>query len=430
MKKNRQDELKFFRKRVKDLSSLIEISRIVNSTLDLAKLLDIVMKIAKKVMRAEASSLMLIDDETNELVYEVALGKKGKELKKMFRLKMGQGIAGWVAKNKRPLLVRDVTKDPRFFNRPDKTTGFKTRSILCVPMKVKDKTIGILEAINPLDRDMFNDEDTDLFSAFASQAAIAIANARMHTQMLEKQRVEQELAVASQIQQNFLPRLCPKLDGLSVYAQSIPAREIGGDFYDFLKLDDNSLAIAIGDVSGKGVPAALYMVKVMTELRNHASDIYGPGETLSAVNNVLVKESMRGMFVTLLYAILNFRNKTITFSNAGHLPPIFLDRPAKKIIPLKESGNIPLGITPGIKYEEAKLEIEGDKLLVFYTDGIIEARNNRAKQFGIQRLKDVVRQKDLSAKNAVHSVIREVINFSKGTLQHDDLTILAVRIKD
>ncbi len=430
MKKDRQNRLRFLRKRVKDLSSLIEISRIVNSTLDLAKLLDIVMKIAKKVMRTEASSLMLIDEETNELVYEVALGKKGRELKKMFRLKMGQGIAGWVAKNKRPLLVKDVTKDSRFFNRADETTGFKTRSILCVPMKVKDKTIGILEAINPLDRDMFNNEDTDLFSAFASQAAIAIANARMHNQMLEKQRVEQELAVASQIQQNFLPRLCPKLNGISVYAQSIAAREIGGDFYDFLKLDDNSLAIAIGDVSGKGVPAALYMVKVMTELRNCASGTYGPGEALSAVNNVLVKESMRGMFVTLLYAILNFRNKTITFSNAGHFPPIFLDEPTKKIIPFNESANIPLGITPGIKYQEAKLEIEGDKLLVFYTDGIIEARNNRAKQFGIQRLKDVVRQKDLSAKSAVHSVIREVINFSKGTPQHDDLTILAVRIKD
>jgi len=430
MKNDRQDGLKFLRKRVRDLSSLIEVSRVVNSTLDLAKLLDITMKIARKVMRAEASSLMLIDEGTNELVYEVALGKKGKEIKKMFRLKMGQGIAGWVAKNKRPLLVKDVSKDPRFFNRPDKTTGFKTRSILCVPMKVKDKTIGILEAINPLGRSAFNNEDTDLFNAFASQAAVAIVNARMHNQMMEKQRVEQELAVASQIQQNFLPRVYPKSNGISIYAQSIPAREIGGDFYDFLKLDNDSLAIAIGDVSGKGVPAALYMVKAMTELRNHASEFSGPDEVLSAVNNILVKESMRGMFVTLLYTILNFRNRTITFSNAGHLSPMLLDVPSKKIIPLNEARNIPLGIAPGIKYDKAELDLRGDKLLTLYTDGIIEARNNRAKEFGIQRLKEVMRRKNLSAKSAVNSIIREVSDFSKGVLQHDDLTILAARIRN
>jgi sigma-B regulation protein RsbU (phosphoserine phosphatase) len=429
MKKTAKTEIRSIEKRVKDLSSLIEVSRVINSTLDLGKLLDIVMKIAKKVIRAEASSLMLIDEQARELVYEVALGSKGKEVKKKFRLKIGQGIAGWVAKYQKPLLVKDVTKDPRFFSRPDKTTGFKTRSILCVPMKVRDRTIGVLQAINPRQRDMFSQEDTDLFNAFASQAAIAIANARMHRDILQNQRVEQELAIASQIQQNFLPRVYPRLGNISLYARSIPAREIGGDFYDFISLDRDCLGIVIGDVSGKGVPAALYMVKTMTELRNQVNEFRQPDRLLSMVNNILVKKSMRGMFVTLIYLVLNAREKTVTFSNAGHLSPIFLDLPSKKASLLENARSLPLGIIPDVKYDKAEIDIRGDKLLVLYTDGINEARNRKSKEFTLLRLNKVIKEKSFTAKDAVNSIIGAIADFSKGVKQHDDLTVLALRMK-
>ncbi|MEA3328343.1 MAG: GAF domain-containing SpoIIE family protein phosphatase [Candidatus Omnitrophota bacterium] len=431
MEKSGKTNIKIIQKRVKGLSSFIEISRIINSTLDLGELLGIVMKIAKQVIRAEASSLMLIDEQAGELVYEVALGSKGKEVKKKFRLKIGQGIAGWVAKYQRPLLVKDVTKDRRFFGKPDQTTGFKTKSILCVPMKVRGKIIGVLQAINPLDREMFDQEDIDLFTAFASQAAIAIANARMHKDILEKQKVEQELAIASQIQQNFLSGTYPKVDGISLYARSIPAREIGGDFYDFIKLDRNCLGIVIGDVSGKGVPAALYMVKTMTELRNQASQFRQPDKLLHSVNNILVKKTMRGMFVTLIYMVLDAKKKTISFSNAGHLSPVFLDIPSRKISLLEKARSLPLGILPDVEYTKTEIDIKGNKLLLAYTDGIIEARNKKSVEFSLQRLKKMIKKKEagsLPVKATVNFLIDEVLDFSREVVQHDDLTALAIRI--
>ncbi|MEA3560732.1 MAG: GAF domain-containing SpoIIE family protein phosphatase [Candidatus Omnitrophota bacterium] len=432
MKRVTKVEIKVIQRRVKDLSSLIEVSRVINSTLDLTELLDIVMKIAKKVMRAEASSLMLIDEQAKELVYEVALGSKGKEIKKKFRLKIGQGIAGWVAKYRKPLLVKDVTKDPRFFGKPDKTTGFKTRSILCVPMNAKDKTIGILQAINPLDRTMFSEEDTDLFTAFASQAAVAITNARMHRDILEKQKVEQELAIAHKIQQSFLPAGYPKVEGISLYARSIPAREIGGDFYDFIRLDKDCLAVVMGDVSGKGVPAALYMVKTITEIRNQVSEFRRPDRLLSAVNNILVNKAMRGMFVTVVYMVLNTKKKTVVFSNAGHLSPLFLNIPSGKTSLLEKSRSLPLGIISNAEYTKTEIDIKGDNLLFIYTDGVTEARDKNSSEFTIGRLKKVIKQArstGLTAKSAVNFTIDKVLDFSKGAVQHDDLTALAVRTK-
>ncbi len=416
------------REKISNLSSLIETSNIVNSSLDLPTLLDLIMKIAKGVMKTEASSLMLIDEATKELVYEVALGRKGKEVKEKFRLKLGQGIAGWVAKYEKSLLVKDVRRDRRFFPSVDRASGFKTRSILCVPMKVKGRTIGILEAINPTKGRSFGEEDVELFSAFANQAAIAIENARMHQRLLERQRIEQELAIARQIQQSFLPRVCPRPKGARFFACNISAKEVGGDFYDFIEIGRGRIGVVVGDVSGKGIPAALYMVKTISEFRNFALLYENADDALFAVNNSLVKKSKFGMFVTLFYLILDLEAKSIRFSNAGGPPLIFREGESDKVRSLKGAGGSPLGIISNMGYTQEELSLKKGDLLLSYTDGIVEARDSKGKEFTLERLKALVRGKSLEPRRVIDEILREVNAFSKGVAQHDDLTLLAISI--
>ena len=196
--------LRVLEEEVKKLYGLIEASTTIISTLDLDKLLDHIMVIAKKVIGAEASSLMLVDAESGNLSYEVALGEKGEAIEGKIQLQKGKGIAGWVAEKGVPLLVPDVSKDDRFYMGVDQITGFHTRSILCVPMKVREKLIGVLEAINPVKGDAFTQSDLEIFSAFSSLASIAIENARMTQGMLEKKALEKELSIAREIQQKFL----------------------------------------------------------------------------------------------------------------------------------------------------------------------------------------------------------------------------------
>ncbi len=177
-------EISGMKGKIDDLARLIEVSQVISSTLDLDNLLNTIMEISKDVMHAEASSLMLLDEKTNELVFKIALGEKGSEVKDKFRLKPGEGIAGWVLQHNEPAIVENVEKDPRHFRQVDAETGFKTRSLICVPLTAKEKTVGVIEAMNPVNKPSFDKSDLEIFAAFASQAAVAIENARLHKSLL------------------------------------------------------------------------------------------------------------------------------------------------------------------------------------------------------------------------------------------------------
>ena len=216
------------------LAGLMEIGSLINSTLALNDLLGIVMEIAKNVMNADASSLLLIDDERQRLYYEVALGDKADEVKKLY-LDIGQGIAGWVAGEGRSLIVDDVTSDQRFCTEHDASSGFKTKSVACVPLKTKKRIVGVLEAINPSDGNRFCPEDLRLLEVIGSQAAVAIENARMHEQLLQKQRVEQEMQIARQIQKSFLPESNTRSADFLLEARNDSFWEVGGDFFRYCR---------------------------------------------------------------------------------------------------------------------------------------------------------------------------------------------------
>jgi sigma-B regulation protein RsbU (phosphoserine phosphatase) len=199
--------------KVKRLSSLIEVNGIISSSLNLDQILENVMSISKQVMNADASSLMLIDEKTNELVYEVALGKVGEKLKQEFRLKKGQGIAGAVAEDGKPLLLEDAYTHPKFYRGHDEATGYRTKSMITVPLKVGERITGVAQVINRLDDRAFDQDDLDLFIALCSLAAIAIENAKMHKSLMEKQRLVKDMEFARTVQESFLPqKTAPKVE--------------------------------------------------------------------------------------------------------------------------------------------------------------------------------------------------------------------------
>lgn len=423
---DRNSELAHLRSKVADLSSLIEVSIIINSTLALDDLIALVMEKAQSVMKAEASSVMLINEQNNMLECEVALGEVGDKVKKI-QLKLGEGIAGWVALHGEPLIIPDVSTDQRFSAKSDDSTGFQTKSILAAPLAVKDRMIGVAEVINRADGHAFEDEDLELFSTFCRQVAMAIENARVHKLELERQKLRQELESAKIIQESFMPQSFPSGElPYSIFAKSLPAASVGGDFFDFNE-DGNKIGIAVGDVTGKGVPAALYMARFVSDLRLFTQMHSSPAQVLKELNDVLVDRSRRGMFVTFQYGIFDADQGTFTFANAGHLPFLRINTIHNKVEMLTGGKSIPLGIAPGVEMTEDKVKLERGDFIVSVTDGIMEAKNTDGEIFSLQRTLEALARKFDSSDQVVSSLLRQVQDFARGARQHDDLTILALK---
>lgn len=422
-----QEELAHLRAKVADLSSLIEISIIINSALELDELVALVMEKAQSVMKAEASSVMLLNDDTGMLECEVALGEVGQEVKRI-QLELGEGIAGWVAKHGEAEIIPDVSVDPRFSSKSDDSTGFITQSILAAPLIVKDKVIGVAEVINRADGHAFVEEDLALFSTFCRQVAMTIENARMHKSEVERQRLQKELESARFIQQSFMPQAFPSAgQEFSVFAKSLPAASVGGDFFDFVNFDSGAIGIAVGDVTGKGVPAALYMARLVSDLRTFTQKHSEPANVLTQLNSLLVERSRRGMFVTFQYGILDRETGIFTFANAGHLPFIRINAADNSIEQLTGGKSIPLGIAPDLAFKSDSVRLNRGDCIVCITDGIVEAKNKDGKAYSLERTIDVLTRSTGGAEQLVEELLADVQSFSLDMAQHDDLTILALK---
>ena len=414
-----------------NLRSLLETNRLLNSPMPLNKLLSLIMNVSKKVMRAEAATLMLVDDAAQELVYEVALGEKGGQIKKMFRLKLGQGVAGWVAQKGESALIEDAAKDSRFYSAVDKKSGFKTKSMICVPLKVDEKVIGILQALNPVNKKCFDAADLALFEDFAAQAAVALTQARWHESQLQKQKLNQDLDVAREIQKNFLSGETFAAEGFHFSACYKPAQTIGGDFYDCVPLDPDRAVILLGDVSGKGISGALYMVKTLTEFRNLVWRFYPDLPLIfSSLNRLLQAKATFGMFVTAVGLSIDRKAGRVRVCNAGHLPPLFYSAKKGKVSLLEKANEPPLGILKDLSYSAKSYSIEKGDQFLLYSDGLTEARNSGQVEFGVSRLKKVFQQSvDFCAENkALPFILQKVKEFSPGQ-ERDDQTAVLVGIR-
>lgn len=417
------NEITRLNQKVKRLSTLIEVNALISSSLEIDTILENVMTISKKVMNADASSLMRIDEKTNELIYQVAQGTVGEKLKKVVRLKMGQGIAGTVAEEGKPLLLEDAYTHPKFFRGNDEQTGYRTRSMITVPLKIGERVTGVAQVINRLDGRPFDSDDLELFLALSSIAAIALENAKMHQQILDKQRLVKDMEFARTVQESFLPQKSPEVQSYSFSAHYTPALEVGGDFYDFIHLDKSRTGIVIGDVSGKGVPAALYMAKLGSDMRTLAFTERSPAEALMKLNDLLAERSRRGMFATLLYIELDASTGRMTIANAGHLPPI-IKRADGTLVKFAAASGAPLGMMAGMSYSQDMTVLERGETVILYTDGIVEAMNAREELYGYDRFEALLKQSAAHPGPLKDAIIGDVNRFTGLSPQHDDMTLV------
>ncbi len=422
-------EIEQLLQKIKDLTSIIDVTSIISSTLDLDELMNLVMEKAQEVMHAEASSIMLLNEDTGMLECHIALGSVQEKVKDKIQLKLGQGVAGWVAQNGEPIIVADVKKDSRFFNAVDQSTGFETRSILAAPLKVKNKVIGVAEVLNRLDAHPFTENNLEIFVTFCRQVALAIENARMHKYMLEQQRMKQQLQSAHRIQQSFMPQSFPdsKEDRYLIYAKNIPATAVGGDLFDFVQIDPTHVGMVIGDVSGKGIPAALYMARLISDFRYYCHIAKQPVELVKMLNKALLKRSQQGMFVSFIFMVLDTNTGELIISNAGHLPPIWYQRQRNSCQLIDLFSGIPLGILDEVEFDEHAIQLEPGDMILLYTDGVTEAKNQNKEMFTLDRLEKLVNYPRSHPQILIEEIVEKVKEFSGPIQQHDDITLLAVR---
>jgi sigma-B regulation protein RsbU (phosphoserine phosphatase) len=423
-KKNIEVSDEYLRKleqKVDILRSLVDMTSIISSTLDLNDLMDIVMEKAKHEMDAEACSILFYNKQTNKLEFEVALCDSQcatETLKKKITLEMGQGIAGWVALNRQPLFIDDVKSDTRFFAEADKQTGFTTKSIVAAPLIGRGGLIGVAELINPRRKDY----DPELFNILCRQFAIAIENAQLHRESIEKEKLKQELEIASSLQKSFLPA-SPifKKGGLSASAFNIPASKIGGDLYDFIDLPENKAGFLIGDVSGKGISGALYMAKIISDFRAVGYQDLLPENTFNTLNAMLSQAPM-GMFLTAIYIIADSLKGSARIAVAGHPPLLLITDKEVKVMDMLSGP--PIGILP-VEYPATDIDLnKGDRLLL-YTDGIYDIKNKSGDRLGFENFMDIVR-KYAGDDNMLRRILEYADDFSSNAEKADDITMMEI----
>src|SRR5262245_56842900 len=412
---------------VDTLETLAEIGREMSSILDLDALLTRIASLTKRLIDYRTFGILLLDEGSDELEMKLAVRYgKGAESK---HVRLGEGLVGWAALHKEPVLVSDVSQDPRYINMVD-----DARSEMVIQMLIKDRCIGVFDLESP-ELNAFNKEHKELLTLLASQAAVAIDNARLYEEVRRnEERIEKELRFAQRVQVALLPTEPPKTaEGVDIAGRFEPARELGGDIHDFLVPEADTLVVAVGDVSGKGAPAALYgafaaeQVRSRTLRRRFTPDRFSVAGVLRAMNTNLHERHLEEYYCTLCYAFFDFVRRTVTLSNSGLPYPIrcSADRCGQIELP-----GVPLGSFPGIVYDEVTLELKPDDLFVFCTDGIFEAFNTDGAEFGAKRLCDVVAaSRKESARGIVDEIFHAVTAFRGLAPQADDMTAVAIKIK-
>lgn len=421
-----EEHLQSLEQKVEDLRLLMDVSSIISSTLDFNELIGLVMEKAKEVMHADACSILMYNKKTDRLEFEVALGcdeASGAILKKHITLGLGEGIAGWVARNLEPIIVGRVAEDKRHANQADTMTGFTTKSMIAVPLVGRSGLIGVAEILNPLSRDQFSEYDLEIFQALCRQISVAMENAFFHRESLEKEKLKQELELAATIQRSFLPPL-PTYEKriLRVSGFTLPAKHVGGDLYDFNEPVEGKVGVLIGDISGKGVSAALFMAKVISDFRYLMHGCDDPGLVLSSLNKQM-SNTPRGMFLTAMYVVADMQTGNVKVSVAGHPPFLWVTPDHVKVMDLE--GGPPVGIME-IDYPANELTLAPGDRLIMVTDGVFDAKNSRGERLGFEEIVAFAtrnRQED----RLTDLIVDFVSSFTGDADRADDLTIVELR---
>jgi sigma-B regulation protein RsbU (phosphoserine phosphatase) len=411
---------------VEELSALNEIATAITSTQTLEQIVDLIVRKCVKHIKVEQGAVMLLDEKDQDKPFHTMIRKQD-SLSNILPYRMDAQLTGWMLKNRNPLIVNDLTTDSRFKFMVDK--NFPISSLLSVPMMVKGKMIGLLTVFNKKSEAGFTTGDQRLLGIIAAQSAHVIENARLYHEEQSLIRLQEEMRLAYEIQVDLLPKEQPVLPGYQIAGKSIPSKEVGGDYFDFIHSGDNRLAFCLGDISGKGIPAALLMANLQATLRGQTLLGNNSKSCVSFANEMLYQNSAPNKFATLFYGIIDSSKNELSYCNGGHNNPFFFSHD-NKLTPLDKGGLI-VGIMPSVIYEEDTIPFNSGDLLVIFSDGITEAMNNTEEEFGEQRLIDVILQnKNEPAKDLIEIIIKKVQEFSGIQSQMDDITLVIIKRKD
>jgi sigma-B regulation protein RsbU (phosphoserine phosphatase) len=391
--------------------------------------------------RSKAEDHMIISDETltkdGEAEKRERTAAETEELSQKisaFNLPAEDLLVQKIAERKKEVTIYDIQGDPFFEAEREvcASTFEQLGATLLIPLIYEDRLTGMISLGQKKSGKFYRREDINLLNTLANQGAVAIENARMVEEVIEKERMEEELNIARDLQVSMLPSECPTVRGFEISAYSVSAREVGGDFYDFIEMGEDKAGMIIGDVTGKSVSGALVMSASRSVFRMLSEEELNVAESMMRANTRLKKDVKSGMFVALLYAVLNSQDRTLTMCSAGQTQPVMMSASTAEAILVETEGDtFPLGILEDANYEETRLQLQPGDKVVFYTDGIVEAMNEQEEIFGFERLQEVIKASQAEkSESLMNEIITSVKDFTGRAPQHDDLTVIVVKVAE
>jgi len=411
------------------LRMLLDITKTISRSLNLQEVLNLVMDTLDSLIPYDAAGIFILHcvdpslvaegEEPCEFQSEAVRGYDIDELSGL-HLKLGEGFIGHVALSRDPIISPDVREDPIYVN-----ARAETRSEMVAPIISNDEVLGVFD-LESDELNAYSEDDLQVLMMLASQVAIIVEKVMLHEQLIEKKRLEGQLEVARQVQLELLPPSDPELPGYDISAYNFPTEEVSGDYYDWVKIYEDQIGLVIADVSGKGVPAALLMAFLRASLRGATHIGYAPQICMAKVNYLLWESIERNQYVTAFYGTLDTQNRTLSYANAGHNPPLLLD--GKGNSRFVERGGLPLGMFRDTRYHQYYLTFEPGDVLMLYTDGVTEATNTLGEEFGRERLAAAVKEAaGLPARELIAKVQDQVLRWTDGKGASDDITFFVIK---
>ena len=418
-----EEENKRLRRAVDELSIINEVASAVTSTWSLDEIVNSIVQKCVKHLNVEQGAVLLFDKQEDSTALKTMVRRLDSNVATI-PYRLGDQLSGWMLKNQAPLLIDDLAADERF--RISEEVDSSIRSLMCVPLRLKARMIGVLTVFNKQSGEAFTESNQRLLTIIAAQSAQVIENARLYEEEKALQLMQQEMEMARSIQANLLPKAQPSIPGYDIAGTSVSAANVGGDYYDFLPSEDR-LVICLGDVSGKGMPASLLMANMQATIRGQNLVSSSASECMSRSNRLMFQSTDSAKFVTFFYAVLDIAGRTLEYSNAGHNPPILFsgDREPQRL----ETGGPVLGVLPDFPYEQASVELKRGDLLLIFSDGFSEAMNLRLEEFGEDELVSLATaNRNDSAADLIEKISQAVVAHTGKAPQTDDMTIIAVRV--
>ncbi len=414
-----QEENRRLKRAIEELSILNDLARAIGASLNSQDIMQTIIRRSLKAVTAEQGVVTLVDREESQPSVTLVRTMVSSSDHQQFHL--NQSLVGWMQLNKKPLISNDIKSDDRFRGvRWDE----EIRSLLCVPLMIKSALTGVLTVFNKKGGTTFTDDDQRLLAILAAQSAQIVENARLYEAEREFTKMQEEVRLAAKIQSELLPRSAPVLSGYEIAGTNIPAQVVGGDYFDFVTIDEHRLAVCLADVSGKGLPASLLMSNTQATIRSQTLANATPTQCLTNANVLLYRTTSPEKFVTLFYGILDTRTHQFLYSNAGHDNPFLL---ASKPARLSAGGPV-LGILEPFLYEQDSVTLDKNDTIVIYSDGITEAFNESDEAFGEERLAAVLAQyRDTTASELVDEIITAAKQFAGRREQTDDMTVVVLK---